>query len=177
MIRKGFTAAALALALLTACEREKTRVVTTFVSETEVTWAADSSRVELRGFTRAEELLTERGPLPEAVRALFPTYTEEYKYELYAVTTSIVEPLDNRLALVVDEEASLLGYEVDNLAGLAEGKRGCWLSGGATDEGNTYSWRTHLLHITRVVNGEDVDVWLPLSPFGLLYSCEVYRVE
>ena len=134
MIRKGFTAAALALALLTACEREKTRVVTTFVSETEATWAADSARVELRGdsarvelrgFTWAKELLTERGPLPEAVRALFPAYTEEYKYELYAVTTSIVEPLDNRLALVVDEEASLLGYEADNLAGLAEGKRGC----------------------------------------------------
>ena len=38
MIRKGFIAAALALALLTACERENTRVVTTFVSETEVTW-------------------------------------------------------------------------------------------------------------------------------------------
>ena len=47
MIRKGFTIAALALALLTACERVKVRSIATFVSETEVTWAADSARVHV----------------------------------------------------------------------------------------------------------------------------------
>ena len=56
----------MALALLTACERVKVRSIATFVSETEVTWAADSARVELRGFTWAKELLERQlQPLPE----------------------------------------------------------------------------------------------------------------
>ncbi len=163
--------------LLSACARESVRDMTTFVSRSETEWTEDSTRLEMRGFTWARELHSERGPLPAGIRASYPVYTEEYKYELYEVTTSADATVGDDYAFIALYDESLFGYATDNLSELNEENRGYTYSSEPTDMGERFYYRTHLLHITRVVNGNDVDAWLPLSPFDLRYRCMIFHAE
>lgn len=163
--------------ICTACSKDNNQVKTDLVSEPTIE-VADGDHMEIKGFTLAHELCDVKGFLPPEVGIKYG-YLDSYKYKVYIVRTEYVYHVrDNYAISWPDTENAETGFypncNTENgyqLENVDFDKSSFCISGRSSVDEEVLWIDTVLIHIIRVVNGEDVDVWIPRKPFDLKYQC------
>lgn len=169
MKKQCFVFSLLLVLILAACSKDDSRQdLIIYKSKPEISISEDGDSIYIKGYNTCTSVNQFKGGLPEQIANEF-NLDKKYTYTVFKAVVESSEILGPDLLFSNPLNEDKWGYADAELSG-----KGCTQSGytqGDQRYGNVY---TYFLHISREINGDEMDLWLPYPPEDIYWRCRLF---